>query len=100
MSDYQDILPLVPFVLPPVISTTRNTKCGRGVIVPVTVAANTQITVTHNLGRKVQGMLALINDGGLALPPKLYFGVAPTSTASQQSIEGDTTMTNCLVWLF
>ena len=98
-SSYAYLRSLIPFVFPPGgISVDRNTKCGRGVVVPITVAANTPITVTHNLGRFVQGMIPLINNAGATFVPKLKFGGGP-STVSEQSIEGDTDMTNCLVLL-
>jgi hypothetical protein len=102
MSDSQHIDPRIPFVLPPVIPTTRNTKCGRGVIVPVTVAVNTKTTITHNLGRKVQGMIALLNNGGASPTPYgLWFGTSPTSTSTQQSIiSPNVALTNCLLWVF
>lgn len=93
--------PRIPFVLPPAISTTRNTKCGRGVIVPITVAQNTQTTVTHNLGRKVQGIIPLLNNGGASPTPYgMWFGTTPTSTNTQQSlISPNVALTNCLVLL-
>lgn len=96
----EQILPLIPFVLPATISTTHNTKCGRGMIVPVTVAANTDKVITHNLGRLVQGLIPLINNGGASLPPKLFFGGNGTRSTSQQTIQGDVAMSNCLVWVF
>lgn len=90
---------LPPWVTSPFISTSRNTRNGRGMIVPVTAAANTPVTVTHNLGRLVQGMLAVLNNAGATFTPKLMFA-AGTRSASQQTIEADTAMTNCLVWFF
>lgn len=87
----------IPFLTAPFISTTRNTRCGRGMIVPVTVAANTDITVNHNMGRLVQGMIPIINHGGATLTPKLKFGAGPRDF-NRQSINADTTLTNCLIW--
>jgi len=87
----------IPFLTAPFISTTRNTRCGRGMIVPVTVAANTDITVNHRLGRLVQGMIPLLNNGGATFTPKLKYGAGPR-TFNQQSINADTALTNCLIW--
>jgi hypothetical protein len=89
---------LIPFVTEPFISTTRNTRCGRGMIVPLTAAANAPVTVTHNLGRIVQGMIVLLNAAGAAFPPRLMFAPGERS-ATKQTIVGDADMTTCLVWL-
>lgn len=88
----------IPFILPALIPTTARTRCGHGVIVPVTVAANAAITVTHGLGRKVQIAWCLANNSGADVAPRLAFGT-PTSTAQQVSITGDLAMTNALVFL-
>ncbi len=101
MNDHLDLAMLrtqVPFILPAVISTTQPTRCGRGVIVPVSAASGTDVTVTHNLGRKVQAMIPLLNNSGVSYTPQLKFGAGP-ATASQQSINANATMTNCLVFL-
>jgi hypothetical protein len=92
----RQVYPVLEGVIPPVIPTTRNTRDGRGMIVPVTVVANTPITVTHNLGRLVQGFVPLINDAGAAFTPKLMFGAGPHSN-TQVTVVGDTDMTNCLI---
>lgn len=96
---YAQFRSLIPFVLPPVLPTTRNTKMGRGVLCPVTAAANTPVTVVHNLGRKVQGMFAILNNAGADYNPQLKFGGGP-STNIEQSIEGNVVMTNCFVFFF
>jgi hypothetical protein len=88
----------IPFILPAVIPTTGTTRCGHGIIVPVTAAANTSIVVTHGLGRKVQAAIVLANNGGALFPPRLMFGTL-TSTPNQVNLIGDTAMTNCLVFL-
>lgn len=87
----------IPFLTQPFIPTNRNTRCGRGMIVPVTAAANTDVTVNHRMGRLVQGMIPLLNNGGATVVPKLKYGAGPRSF-NQQSINADTAMTNCLVW--
>lgn len=92
----------VPFVLPAVISKTQNTRCGRGMIVPVTVAANTPIVVSHNLGRFVQSFWPLNNGTGFL--PKLAFG-DPTdpgyvSSTTQQTLIADEDLTQCLILMF
>lgn len=88
-----------PFVTEPFISTTRNTRNGRGMFVPVTAVANTPITITHNLGRIVQGMIAVLNNGGADFTPALRFAAGEHSN-TKQTIEADAAMTNCLIWLF
>lgn len=92
-----DVLDLIPFVLPAKISTTKNTKCGRGVIVPLSAAANTPVTATHNLGRPVQVYWPLINNGGATVPPRLV--LAAPSSNNAQGFSGDVAMTNCLVFM-
>lgn len=93
----------VPFVNAPFISQTRNTKMARGMIVPVTVNANTAITITHNLGRLVQGMLCISNGtngelftAGLA---RVITG-SPVRTKTQQTIQANLALTNALIWVF
>jgi hypothetical protein len=96
----------LPFVNSPFISRTRNTKMARGMIVaPVTVAANTAITITHNLGRKVQGMICISNGAhGEAFPPQFALVVPPTAGAiqssSQATVQANATATQALLWVF
>jgi len=89
---------MVPFILPAEISLTQPTHCGRGMIVPVTGAANTSIVVKHNLGRFAQVAWALINQG--AFSPRLMFDPAGTSTQQKQSIIADGAMNQCLILFF
>jgi len=92
----------IPSLTAPFISLTRNTRFGRGVIVPVTVAANTPVTITHNLGRLVQGMLAISNGAnGELFTPQLArtIGGGSVRTPEKQSIQGNLAMTSCLVWV-
>lgn len=93
----RQVYPVLPGVKPPFIPTNRNTRDGRGMIVPVTAAADTPVLVTHNLGRIPQSIEAISNDGGTAQNPAMTLaaGVAPTRT--QATIQGNQTMTNCLV---
>lgn len=91
--------PFYPFMTAPFLSTNRNTRNARGVVVPVTGSKYTPITVTHNLGRQVQGMIALINNKGQDWTPRLRFAPGANST-SQQAIEATEDMTGCLVWFF
>lgn len=92
----------IPFILPAVISTSQPTRCGRGVIVPVTGKANVPVVATHNLGRMVQGMWALLNAGGQAFTPKLKFGSGGSAVSSNvaQTIVADEDMTQCLIVFF
>jgi hypothetical protein len=92
----RQVYPVLEGVIPPVIPTTRNTRDGRGMIVPVSGAANTPITVTHNLGRLVQGFVPLINNAGATFNPKLMFGAGPNSN-TQVTIVGSEILTNCLI---
>lgn len=101
--------PIIPFVqITPGLSVitpfnyNRNTRSGRGIFVPVTVAANTPITVTHNLGRIPQGVTAVINNMGLYTNPDIALAPNPSllPTRQQATIEGNTAMFNCLVWFY
>lgn len=92
-----DVLNIIPFVLPSKISLTKATRCGRGVIVPLTAAAGATATATHNLGRPVQVYWPLINNGGATVPPRLTLA-APSSNNSQGFV-ADVAMTNCLVFM-
>jgi hypothetical protein len=87
----------IPFVLPNQISPTRPTHCGRGMIVPVTGQANTEITVTHNLGRIVQGAWALANTNEFNPRIKL---TQQTATKTQQSLVADANMSSCFIMFF
>lgn len=93
----------IPGITSPFISLTRNTRFGRGMVVPVTAAANTPVTITHNLGRLVQGMIAISNgaNGELFTPgvARVITG-SPVRSASQQTIQANLAMTSCLVWVF
>jgi hypothetical protein len=94
---------MVPFILPSKVSFTQPTRCGRGMIVPVAgpVNAHQSITVTHNLGRKVQFMWPLIN-GGNNFTPKLKFDqtFGATSNQQEQAILADEVMESCLILFF
>lgn len=93
-----DFLNLIPFVLPAKISLTKATKCGRGVIVPLTQATpGSSVTATHNLGRPVQAYWPLINNAGATVPPRLT--LASPSTNNAQGFIADVAMTNCLVFM-
>jgi len=93
----------VPQLHSPTLSLTRNTRYGRGMVVPVTAAASTPVVITHNLGRLVQGMIAISNGAnGELFPPAVarVISGSPTRTATKQSIQANGTMTSCLVWVF
>ena len=97
------VAPTTAFVLPASIPTNQTTPWGPGVIVPVTGAANTPITVTHGLGRKVQGMKVFSNANGGIFNPRLKWGTSLAggiSTPQRVTVEGDETMTNCLIEMF
>jgi hypothetical protein len=94
----KQVYPVLPGITAPYISTTRNTRDGRGVIVPVTASQSTAILVTHNLGRIPQSIQAIQNNGGQFLNPGMILsagGIQPTRT--QATIEGNQQMINCLV---
>ena len=97
----------LPFVTDPIISRTigKNTKMARGMIVPVTVAANTPITIQHNLGRQIQGMICISNGAkGELFPPQFALVVPPTAGAiqssSQATVQANATATQALLWVF
>lgn len=93
-----DVLTLIPFVLPAKISLTKPTKCGRGVIVPLTAAQNAAVTANHGLGRPVQVYWPLINNAGATAPPLLTLA-APSTNNSQGFVSTNVAMTNCLVFM-
>lgn len=95
-----DLLTLVPFVLPAVLSLTKATKCGRGVIVPVTVAANTNVNVAHNLGRLVQGGLCIFNGASFTAQIAFPTGGGTVRTTKQQTIQLSIAGAPALVFLF
>lgn len=93
-----DILTLIPFVLPAKISTTKPTRCGRGVIVPLTGAQNAVVTANHGLGRPVQVYWPLINNAGASVPPLLTLA-APSTNNAQGFVSTNVAMANCLVFM-
>lgn len=99
----QQVYNQLPFVTSPFIRTDRNTRMGRGMVVPVTVAANTPIVIKHNLGRLMQGALAIANGAnGELYPPRVARVItgSPVRSSSQQTIQCDTACTVALIWVF
>lgn len=95
----QQVYNQLPFVTQPFISLTRNTKMGRGMVVPIASAnPNATFVITHNLGRYVQGALGIANGGG-GWPPRVAIE-AGTRSQRQQSIQVDVACTNALIWVF
>lgn len=90
----QQVYPVTDSFAAPFYSLTRNTRDGRGVVVPVTAPAGTFVTITHNLGRIVQGARALNNNQGQSPLPILQLG---TGSRTQQTIWANTPLINCLV---
>ena len=93
-----DLLTLIPFVLPAKVSTTKPTRCGRGVIVPLSAAQNAAVTATHGLGRPVQVYWPLINNAGASVPPLLTLA-APSSNTQQGFVSTNVALANCLVFM-
>lgn len=91
---------MVPFVLPSTVSTTQNTRCGRGMIVPVTCPANKSEVIKHNLGRFAQFAIVLINQGNFT--PQYQFDTShgATRTLTQQSVIFNGVCDTCLVLFF
>jgi hypothetical protein len=102
-SPLRQVYPVLTGVTSPFISFARNTRDGRGVIVPVgvtdPVAVGEPVTVTHNLGRVPQRIVALQNDGGAAENPQMTLASGTAPTRTQATISADIIMTNCLVRL-
>ena len=92
----------IPFVTAPFIDKARNTRNGRGMLCPVTGAANTDIPVTHNLGRLVQGMLCLSNGTTNQLfTAKLRVPYAPPdarNTPKVLTIQADIALDHAIIW--
>lgn len=91
--------PLIPSVSTPFISTTRNTRVGRGIVVPVTAQAGTATLITHGLGRIPQRIQAFLNDGGALVNPAMTLAAGVPPTRMQAMILGNFNMVNCLVYL-
>lgn len=88
-----------PYITAPFVSTTRNTRNGRSMLVPVSAAAATPITITHNLGRLVQGMHVVLNNGGASYAPRVQFVAGPRSN-TQQAIQFEEDAVNALLMVF
>ena len=97
----RQVYPVIDHIPPPFVSLHRNTRYGRGVLVPVAVgnqiAANTPFTVTHNLGRLVGSALVYTNNGGQLINPALEVG---TGTRIQQTLQADNPLLNALIWFY
>lgn len=91
---------MVPFILPSQLSLTQPTRCGRGMIVPVTATANQSTVIKHNLGRFVQFAIPLWNNG--AFTPQYMFdtGHGATRTQQKQSVIFNVGCNPCLVLFF
>jgi hypothetical protein len=100
----QQVYNQLPFVTAPFISTTRNTRMGRGMVVPIAnLVPNTNYTIQHNLGRLVQGMICIANGANGELDPPLFsrsIGAGTVRTQSQQTINANSKCTNALLWVF
>lgn len=92
----------LPFVAAPFIRKDRNTKMARGIIVPVTVAANTNYTMTHNLGRAIQGMICVLNGAnGELFPPQFRLVLPATNNGPKTSVvQANAVCTSALLWVF
>jgi hypothetical protein len=99
----RQVYPVLTGITSPFISMARNTRDGRGVIVPVgvtaPVAVGEAVTVTHNLGRIPQRIVALQNDGGATENPQMALASGVAATRTQATISANVIMTNCLVRL-
>lgn len=89
---------MIPFVLPSKIYGGRPTRCGRGMIVPVSGQGNTSIAVTHNLGRFAQVAWVINNTGNFS--PRLMFDPNGIRTEQVQSIIADGVMNKCMILFF
>lgn len=87
----------LPFVHAPIPLTTRNMRCGRGMIVPVTTtAANMPTTIRHNLGRLVWWLIPLGTVSNV-YPPRISLA-AGVRSASEQAIQTDAPVSQLFVW--
>lgn len=87
-------------VTAPFVSKTRNTRSGRGMLVPVSVIANTPITITHNLGRLAQGFTVLTNATDNSAYPgfiAMYTASGATRTPMQQTIFSSVQLQNAII---
>jgi hypothetical protein len=91
---------MVPFILPSTVSLTQNTRCGRGMIVPVIAAANVSTVVTHNLGRIAQFAFPLMNIGAFTPAYQFDTGHGTTKGRNAQSVIFSVGCNPCLVLFF
>lgn len=90
-----------PFLLPPgPLPTTRNTRCGRGTIVPVSAQAGKEVTLQHQLGRKVVAMQVLANGpDGTLYPPRIR-RTEGVSTLNAQSIMAEADLVGAFIFVW
>jgi hypothetical protein len=95
---------VVPFLLPPVTPINQNTPCGTGMICPVTASQNSPTVVKHGLGRKVQFIIPLANNGGALVPPILQWGTSlPGGVNTPNTLTVQSTnvaMTSAMLFVF
>jgi hypothetical protein len=94
----------IPFILPPIIKS--GDPCGTGVLIIKTFVANTDTSVTHNLGIIPHFAMPLWVLDNLANPPangvytpKLKPSTAHAWTTTTINIEADTNCTDLLLWI-
>jgi predicted RecA/RadA family phage recombinase len=85
----------VPFVLPQTLSSGM--RMGLGKLFAVTVAANTDVTVAHDLGRIPHFVIPL--DNGTAYVPAIRRSTVTAWTTSNVTFQANAAMTACWVWI-
>lgn len=87
-------------VTAPFVSKVRNTRSGRGMLVPASMAANTPTVITHNLGRLAQGFTTLTNGTDNSAYPgfiAMYTAPGAIRTPMQQEIFSSVQLLNAII---
>ena len=93
---YANINPtLIPFALP---ATLRDgMRHGHGILRTVTVAASTDVTITHNLGRVPHFVIVL--DNGTAFTPRVKRSTVTAWTAINVTVQFDVATAGAFAWV-
>ncbi len=87
---------IVPFVLPQLFPAFP-TRMGNGVLVSVTAAANTDVTMTHSLGRLPHFVIPL--DNGTAYVPSWKWSSATARTTATATGQFSVAPVGAIVWI-
>ncbi len=86
----------VPFILPPNFPMFP-TRMGTGVLVSVTAAANTDVTMTHNLARLPHFVVPL--DNGTAYVPSWKWSTVTPRTTTTATGQFSIATSGAVIWI-